>query len=807
MPWRFTPETYDGVDINDASYESKFLHEHQPLKLLTRDPVEVGIPGDYSFPSSPRSQAQSGTMILTVRVKTDTQAGLDAARRLFDRFKGSVDLTISDNGGNTWTASVKCTQFVERTDARSHFVAMLYTNKPVLESATRVPALHTVTASPSVWDPSLTVGGVVRTYPTLAIKPTVAKTNGQDYLRRWNVHMPWRSELAGEDSMGNGYPVDVANGALNTAAEVAAGRMLASGDDLRVIVNGVEYGRALSGMNGANTKVWVPIHFSPGRTARSIIPTSGATEIDVTNSEGLLGWPERGEFMVDNERIWYGARTNTRFLSCVRGYRGTTATLHIDKRLDWVEHDIQMVSDFTAAQPPVVPTFAIDLAASTNLAHVYSSTIWSPTAQRYGQLAGRFTQDNFKSPVLSMIDTGAGGVTIKDTPPGGTGHPYNNLELYVPCGVKVAASAISLICDGGSTTPAGADIVLNGRVYGVGIDTGVEALLATYAKAARSASATTLTPTAVLQRLRFNAVYKAITGAWTGSQTASDNNLGAGGLGGASELAQRFTLDQRSVISAIALWARENAGADAKTIDFAVSDPDGDPPEPGKYHGSASIANAQLATTYSWVYGVPAGGLEPIAAPAGQFDVIAAASVAGAGTLYWGRFSPSIYAAGQPWTEVASVWTAFTDVDRGFLILGDGSIVQPEAPSGMLGYVLFDEITVTFDNTNLRTPGYLRGTQETISILRPTISHEAGSAFDLFYIAKINETITVDTDRKLVILDEANGIFAPHALTPLDPEQWLYLNGNNSATGNTLTYTNVSPGTVEVQVTWKDRWA
>jgi hypothetical protein len=818
MGWEFTPETYDAVDINDGvKYQSAFQFPDDPMALVTRQPVEIAIPGDYSFPESPRSQVQSGRLILHVDLLNISQDVMNEARRLFDRYKGLVTLQTKDDFGGTWNVSVKCERFIQ--EGPNRFTVVLYAPRPVLESAQlsdNSGTPRTFSATPSTWQLSPVVNGTVRTYPLFEVKGTVAKSNANDYIRGMHKIIAWRSKDAGEDSVGGLYPIDIADGSFDTAAEVAASRMQADGDDLRVLVDGVEVPRTLDGMNTPTTKVWCGISFDPGLKATLLAAmASGASpanggEIEVSDELGLLGWPERGYFLIDNECLWYGERTTTKLKKLKRGQRDTTAAAHsAAARIDWVEHDIQMIWNYTAAASPPIAVPGINVISSTNLAHTYSSKFASPLSRQPGQMKRRFTNDNVMSALLSYRETTAGAI-IGDVPPGGALagpiqlYPYNNVELYVPCGVKAAAGAIAFDVIGGvagGAAAAGADIALNGRLYGVDIDTGVEKLLATYKKADRGAGKT-LTPDAVLQRLRFNAVYNVITGAFssvTPSDVALANNL-------TDEDLQRFTLDQAVQIVSLALFARENAGADTKTLDVRVQSGSGNPESSLSIPIlEAAIPNSQLATTYGFVYrDAPAGGS---LLPAAVYDLIFHASAAGAGTLF-AAYYPAIYPKGNRWNETASAWAEDPQFDHAVLIIGDGSIVQPESPTGMGGFVAWDTITVTFDDTNLRTPRIVSGAARAIYIHRGVISNDdTGQSITLFYVAALSELITVDCYRKEVILDDTLGIFAPGAAALSDPEQWLHLRGDALAASNDLRYVETGIGTVTILTKWKDNWA
>jgi hypothetical protein len=814
VPWRFTPVTYDGTAINDGTnYTSKFERANLPLRLVTRDRVELEIPGDYSFPESPRAQAQSGELILTVTVVQNTQAAMDGARRVFDRFKGFVTLTVQDGSSNTWNLSVRCESFVEVEGAK-RFVATLYTNRPILESSIIVDTLRSITASGATFDPTVTVGGTVRNYPLFDLVGTVAKTNANDYNRRWQMIVAWRSEFPGEDSVGNGYPIDIGNDSLPWATEVGAGRGQADGDDLRVYVNGVEFPRLIDGVGTDTAKVWVPIHFSPGMhvtIADAITGTGGdpANGESQAVNEDLTGWPDRGYFVVDNECIWYGSRTTDTFENIKRAQRGTAGATHlINATCDWVEHDIQIVSNYTAAANPPTFSAAISTANSTNLAHNYNTAFFSPTLQRYGQMRAKYTADNVRS---SGIATGEG-TSLQMVEVGGaitTYYPYNNVELYVPCGVKAAASALAFDITQGTFDVQGADVVLNGRVFGVSADTGVEQLLATYDRPNRG-TGKTITPGAVLSRIRLNAIYAAITGAYRGD-AFNALSLSNTGHGGGEEDAQGFVLDQDSWVTGLSFFGKESASGDDRIALAWIKRADGAGNSPGTDEiQTKQIIGSKFTTAGAWVstdaFQSP-GYL--IGAGTKFFNLVGST---GSGTIH-AHQQFALFGRGSRWVEDAGAWADQGSSDIAFLILGDGSVVQPEAPSSMGGYIQWDNITVTFDDTNLRTPKIVRAPQETIYIHRERIQHEdapGDNDFNVFYIAAVGQEITVDARRKEVIIDDARGIYAPNAVTPDDPEQWFYLLANNSATGNTIRVVDATMGggsTLTVQMSRNDAWA
>lgn len=810
----------DGVSLQASPFvASYFLFGDQPLSQFERKPVELVIPGDYSFPEVARSQPTSGYATIVLDLISIETTILYAVRRLFDRYKGEVPLVLRDGDGLDWTTQVRIQDLQEHNANR--FKALVYIKRPIFDrTATSSDGPRAITASPTSFD--LTVGGCVRTYPTFVMTPTVAKTAANDYRFRVREIIAWRSELEGEDSLGAGYPIDIANDAFDTATEIAAGRMQADGDDLRPFVDGIEFPRRLDGINTDSTKVWVPIHFSPGKSvamavaASGVLPvTGGSWAINDPLNDSLEDWPAQGVFRIDNEAVWYGRRTDTEFQLIERDYWNTAAAAHTAGTVArWVEHDIQICYGNSALTVPPLPNFAIDLPLSSNLLHTYTSTFTHVGTQRYGQMLPRFTEDNIKSVELSVGESSA--LWFIDKKPGAIAlYPFNNVELYVPCGVKVGSGTIAHTVSGGdfSSLVPGSDLALDLRLFGTDIATGIEKLLARYKKTDRT-GAKTLDPDTVLQRLRFNVIYNVITGAYgpdTGGSSHGAVALTANGIDGAARVGQTFTLDQDVDMFNFAWFATENAGADTRIgearIHFMRSDAYADWLNQS---GSLIMPNAGFTTTRKWV---PSAALvpEPVELHSGRHIFLVTAGTAGAGTLsVTDRLAAG--SRGERWNEAAlGVWTTEYHKDLLFLIIGDGSVVQPEAPTGMEGYASFDTIQITFDDTTPRTPSFMQTAREDIYPIRGRIEHvDQGFYIDVFYLAALTETLTIRTKTKEVFANETRKQFYPGAITPSDPEQWFYLRGTDVAADNTVRWTETGVGggsSLNLTTTWNDQWA
>ncbi|RKY09636.1 MAG: hypothetical protein DRP56_02350, partial [Planctomycetota bacterium] len=176
------------------------------------------------------------------------------------------------------------------------------------------------------------------------------------------------------------YPVDIVNDALDTAALVTGGKMRADGNDLRVLVDGVETDRWLQDMDDATTQVWVNLDFAAAQafTLDGAIAGSGAVT-SVTVNEAINLMPASGPtciLRIEDELYTYtgkddGSKT---FSGVTRAAYGSSMAAHIDgSDADWIQHKIMLwYGDPDASAPSTdddyKPAFELD---STNAVHTY----------------------------------------------------------------------------------------------------------------------------------------------------------------------------------------------------------------------------------------------------------------------------------------------------------------------------------------------------------------------------------------------------------------------------------------------------
>jgi hypothetical protein len=211
-------------------------------------------------------------------------------------------------------------------------------------------------------------GGEDEAYPVYTVRPTSAKAGGFLY-RRWTP-IKWLSTNAGQE-----YPLMAS---LATNALVGAGKMQADGDDLRVLVDGIEVQRWLDAMNSAATKIWFTVNFTGAPTLTLKTAIAGAGDVDsIELLQDISGLPESGILYIGTEAFVYSARNTVdqSVSGVVRAAKGTSAGAHsAADRVHWIQHDVYIAYGNASAVAPSVddnykPTFELD--HSTNTSWVY----------------------------------------------------------------------------------------------------------------------------------------------------------------------------------------------------------------------------------------------------------------------------------------------------------------------------------------------------------------------------------------------------------------------------------------------------
>jgi len=309
---------------------------------------------------------QRNAQRLALIMRVTDYSNLDALRTQLFRWFDPEDetpkaLIVENHAGVQMYVMALCEELRLFSDPRHQevFVATLVVDGDV--------RWRSVTADSEAWAITATGqthvfanGGEDEAYPVLTIEPTGAKTGGYSY-RRW-VPVVWRSRNAGAQ-----YPLMAT---LDTAALTTA-KMLANGDDLRVLVDGSETYRWLDAMDTAATKIWWSMDFTraPDLALDVAIADSGTlASIQVDDEVELSLMPESGIVLIDDEAFVYTGRnlTDKQLTGISRAAKGTAAAAHtVGDTVHWIQHDVTLLYGNATATAPTVnneyePCFELD---------------------------------------------------------------------------------------------------------------------------------------------------------------------------------------------------------------------------------------------------------------------------------------------------------------------------------------------------------------------------------------------------------------------------------------------------------------
>ena len=271
---------------------------------------------------------------------------------------------VTDEGGtNARYLKMMCVRFIP-TNTPYIYLATLRSHGDVrLRSVTPTTHHWDVTSSGATVAVNNGTAGINDdAYPIVTLTPKAYAVGGNSYRRFISVR--WRASSAASR-----YPVDIVNAGLDTRTG-STHFASATGDDIRVIVDGVEANYWLHNINTATTKVWVNLDWQAGQAGTLGYMASEGIYVN----EDITNFPATGLLEIDNELCAYtGKDTALRlFTGVTRGVRGTTSTPHLaGSAVRWIQHEIWIEYGGSSMAAPAIdnmkkPMFLLSSSSNTS---------------------------------------------------------------------------------------------------------------------------------------------------------------------------------------------------------------------------------------------------------------------------------------------------------------------------------------------------------------------------------------------------------------------------------------------------------
>ena len=278
------------------------------------------------------------------------------------------NFVITDNDGSSNERYVQAMpfsiQYDEDADGRVIVTSMIVSDDSEYQAVSETSVVWAISSSPATLN--VNIPGDVEVSPRFVFRPTVNKSqanaNGATAVVKWNVSRSAKT-----------YPVLITIDA--TGSEFTG----AAGEDIRVIVNGVESDFWIVRPKLVNCGLWVNLDFSPKQsfTLDGAISTG---DTDVVVNEDIADMPASGLLVAGSEVIAYASKNNQlkRFSGCTRGAKNSTAASHSDNDpVDYLHNNIQITYGKTSPTAYVADDTkkpAFNLSSSDNDTWVYDSS-------------------------------------------------------------------------------------------------------------------------------------------------------------------------------------------------------------------------------------------------------------------------------------------------------------------------------------------------------------------------------------------------------------------------------------------------
>lgn len=323
---------------------------------------------------------------LEVMMEVEVLAGsADTLRAWFDNEDQTPKLfvVVDEGGANARYWRAICSEFMPTSTPYIYLVKLRVHGDVRLRSVTPTSQHWDITTSGATTSVNNGTAGINDdAYPIITVTPQSFATGANSYRRFVTVR--WRNDAAA-----NVYPVDIVAGGLDT--RIASTHFAsAAGNDIRVIVDGVEANYWLYNVNTATTKVFVNLDWQPKRETTLATAMGSGTITSITVGNDVTNFPAAGILEIDSELFTYSGKDNAarRFSDVRRAEKGTTAATHsAGATVRWVQHDIWIEYGSATLPAPVIddsrkPVF--NLATSSN-------TSWDYDEFAIERVGGSFT--------------------------------------------------------------------------------------------------------------------------------------------------------------------------------------------------------------------------------------------------------------------------------------------------------------------------------------------------------------------------------------------------------------------------------
>lgn len=803
--YEFTVVSWRGVTAvaDGTNYLARAIVDNDVFSGAQATPIESQEPG--RSPTHVRTQPQGDTFLIeAVMLGNFTQAALDTLKKYWSPLEQTADyLVFTPEGGGGNRRILGVVESFEKVDTNL-FHIMFRTASGYQEAATATADSHTLTASGQT--DALVNDGNLKTYPTFTITPGTVMADTSAQIKRRRAHVANRSESNFSDPVGTGWPIDLGEDAWDTATLQAAGKVLSSLNDVRVILKGREiYCWKDPATSNATTKLWTNLTMRGRKTATlAAAINNSVTTLTVNNSSLLQGWPPTGFFLLNSERIQYTARTSST-MTIVRGSGNTTAASHAaGDTLYWVEHAfLDVIYDYASAGDPLPPDDQkprIDLADSTNSSFKWTSAFLNAGDRRSAAWQPLWVDDGFTSDYITLSTVG-GNLQFKDILPTAERPNYNNIYIDFPVPALGSFTFDEIVQW---------NMLLH--VYGIDFLGGKERLLESYEQDNLAAHATqTLSLSLGTSRLRLNGRIGSVTGyrldsGATGGSTLLEGNPNDTGIS-ASFLLEKPT----RITNFVARLGRAATYAGLITARLYADGgdaPDTERPESDTFLNATATGSIDIYPDTTNVVFTPDHVLH---LPAGRHHFVLVFTVAGDEfDVIWSavrdRVHPNIWMVvygyetpGDPESEqYVNILYEETPL---FTVLTDETEAQSDAPVETEDVISLNDLTVPFDTS--RTPKIVFAPEEVCYLLNTRITNSTTGAYlDIGpHPMKLSNSIVIDCAAKTVT-DSETGTQIPFILHASDPSEWLYL----APGSNTITFTETGVVSTAYAHSFRSRW-